>query len=94
MASTYSVSKGLRAIRVAKGLTCREVDQEVGLPLGKCTGLEGNEAGSVSLRTLVKLADFYNVTLDELVMRRTDKRTPLAIPNEIVREMMKRDKTI
>lgn len=68
--STYSLANGMRECRKTKGVTAREVDEALGLPPGRSMELEKIKF-NISLPMLVKLADYFGVSLDELVCRKT-----------------------
>lgn len=60
----------LRELRMEKGLTSREVSEEVGIQKNVLTEYETG-ARNIGIKALMKLADYYDVSTD-YILRRTD----------------------
>lgn len=68
---TYmSTGDVLRELRMEKGLTSREVSEEVGIQKNVLTEYETG-ARNIGIKALMKLADYYDVSTD-YILRRTD----------------------
>ena len=61
----------IKDFRIKMGISQLELAQKLGLPPSTLFNYETGRA-EPSISTLIKLADFYNVTIDELVGRETD----------------------
>ena len=61
----------LKELRQKYGLSQREVSEKVEIPEQTLFGYE-KETRQPSIETLIKLADFYKVSIDELVGRPTN----------------------
>ncbi|MDE6356243.1 MAG: helix-turn-helix transcriptional regulator [Clostridia bacterium] len=58
----------IKKIRIEHGYTQSEVAQATGIPQNTISWIEGNK-GIANISQCVRLADFYGITLDELVGR-------------------------
>ena len=56
----------LKELRTAKGLTLRELSDEVGISFGGLGNIE-NGRRNLSLSLAVKLADYFDVSVDYLI---------------------------
>lgn len=63
-------------LRKQKGLTQEELAQKLGLPRTTYAGYE-NESREPDFKTLVKLADYFNTSLD-FIFGRTDNQRPIS----------------
>lgn len=61
----------IKDLRVKMGISQLELAKKLGLPPSTLFNYETGRA-EPSISTLIKLADFYNVTIDELVGRESD----------------------
>ncbi len=57
----------LRALRIGRGLTLRQLEAEVGISNAFLSQIERGIRSGMSVWNAKKLADFYGVTVDELV---------------------------
>ena len=60
--------KNIKDIRIMKNKTQQEVSINTGLPQNTISWIE-NDKGIPNIHQCIKLADYYNVSLDELVGR-------------------------
>lgn len=58
---------GLKLLRLAKGLTVKELAGQTGISQSSLFKAERTGRGSVQLSTAEKLAEFFGVTVDELL---------------------------
>ncbi|MCL2697169.1 MAG: helix-turn-helix transcriptional regulator [Oscillospiraceae bacterium] len=63
----------LKALRISKNLTQKQLAKEVGLAENVYQRYE-RDLYKPSFETLIALADYFNITLDELVGRSLDKQ--------------------
>ena len=68
MKSNYDIHEGLKSRKLAYGLTQREVGEILYTSPQNYKQIEG-EINRFKVDDAVKLADFYGVTLDELILR-------------------------
>lgn len=61
----------IRDFRLKLGLSQREVSEKLNIPQTTLFSYE-TDTNEPNIQTLIKLADFYHVSLDELVGRETD----------------------
>ncbi len=61
----------LKLLRQKLGISQRELSEKLGIPQTTLFSYETN-TNEPSIQTLIKLADFYNISLDELVGRESD----------------------
>lgn len=60
--------KEMKAVRIAHGYTQMEVAKATGLPQPTISWIEKDE-GLANIYQCVRLADFYGISLDELIGR-------------------------
>ncbi|MBE7083340.1 MAG: helix-turn-helix transcriptional regulator [Clostridiales bacterium] len=60
--------KNIKDIRIMKNKTQQEVSKNTGLPQNTISWIE-NDKGIPNIQQCIKLADYYNISLDELVGR-------------------------
>lgn len=66
-----SFSERLKELRSSKGLTMQQLGKEIGSTKGTISNLEnGNKKPSLDM--LIKLADYFNISIDYLVGRTDD----------------------
>lgn len=58
----------IKAIRIERGLTQSEVAKATGIPQNTISWIEADK-GVANISQCVKLADFYGISLDELIGR-------------------------
>jgi len=63
------LSKRLKELRKEKGWSQQKLAEKTGLSFNAITKIEQGLAKHPTLRTLVKIADVFGVSLDELVGR-------------------------
>ncbi|MDP2924084.1 MAG: helix-turn-helix transcriptional regulator [Candidatus Omnitrophota bacterium] len=63
------LSKRVKEYRKQKGLTQQKLAEKTGLSFNTVTKIEQGIGDSPTLKTLLKLADAFGVSLDELVGR-------------------------
>ena len=68
MESKMSFSENLRQLREKQGLKQKELAEELGISLRAYQYYERNER-EPQLSTLIRIADYFDVSLDELVGR-------------------------
>ena len=76
-----SVQERLKDLRVEKGLKLEELAEQVGLSKSALGSYENDEDKEINHGSLLKLADFYQVTVDYLLGlsdNRAHENTPLA----------------
>lgn len=61
----------IKELRTKLGISQREVSEKLGIPQTTLFSYE-TQGSSPNIETIIKLADFYNVSIDELVGRETD----------------------
>ena len=69
------VGEKLRELRKAKGITAEVLCKELGITVGSYRNYERNDRNP-PYETLIKIADYYNVTLDYLLGREPQKEKP------------------
>lgn len=69
------VGEKLRDLRNAKGITAEALCKELGITVGSYRNYERNDRNP-PYETLIKIADYYNVTLDYLLGREPQKEKP------------------
>lgn len=69
------VGEKLRDLRKAKGITAEVLCKELGITVGSYRNYERNDRNP-PYETLIKIADYYNVTLDYLLGREPQKEKP------------------
>lgn len=69
------IGEKLRELRKAKGITADILCQELGITVGSYRNYERNDRNP-PYETLIKIADYYNVTLDYLLGREKQKEKP------------------
>lgn len=69
------IGKKLRELRNAKGITADALCKELGITVGSYRNYERNDRNP-PYETLIKIADYYNVTLDYLLGREPQKEKP------------------
>ncbi|MCG2711083.1 MAG: helix-turn-helix transcriptional regulator [Candidatus Omnitrophica bacterium] len=67
------LAKKVKALRNKKGWSQQKLAQEAGLSFNAITKIEQGKALHPTLKTLTKLADVFNITLDELAGRKLKK---------------------
>ncbi|PIV39700.1 MAG: DNA-binding protein [Candidatus Omnitrophica bacterium CG02_land_8_20_14_3_00__42_8] len=65
------LSKRVKELRKQKGWTQQKLAENAGLAFNTITKIEQSLAEHPNLKTLLKLADAFGVSLDELVGRKT-----------------------
>lgn len=75
MASQHLYPRHLRALRLTRGLSLREVSLQTGIPIQSLSVYELGKAQAPMTR-LVQLAALYRVTLDRLFHLPRSKRLP------------------
>ena len=80
------LEENLRKLRNLKGLSQEELAEECNISRQAIAKWEGGESVP-TIDKLIFLADFYKVTLDELVGRKTD----IEILNEFIKRFVPRD---
>ena len=60
--------KEVKNIRIAHGLTQKQVEAATGIPQETLSWIE-NDKGITNIQQCVILADYYGITLDELIGR-------------------------
>lgn len=81
MKTRISVQERLKDLRVEKGLKLEELAEQVGLSKSALGSYENDEDKEINHGSLLKLADFYQVTVDYLLGlsdNRAHENTPLA----------------
>lgn len=58
----------IKNIRKSRGFTQKQVEQATGIPQETLSWIENNK-GLANIQQCILLADFYGITLDELVGR-------------------------
>lgn len=71
--SVMNIGTRLKAMREQRGLKAVFVAEKVGLSANMLSMIE-RERCNVTIQQAIALADFYNITLDNLVGRETDNR--------------------
>lgn len=67
-------NKEIKSIREERNLTQKEVSEATGIPQNTISWIESTKAnGTPNIEQCVKLADFYGITIDELIGRETPK---------------------
>lgn len=61
------ISKNLNYLRLKQGLTFAELSKQSGVNHSKIHRIESEVTSDPQIKDLIKLADFFEVTLDELV---------------------------
>jgi transcriptional regulator with XRE-family HTH domain len=56
----------LKELRKAKGLTLRELSEEIGISFSSLGNIE-NERRGLSIKLAIKLADYFDVSVDYLI---------------------------
>jgi len=64
------LSKRLKALRKEKGWSQQKLAEKTGLSFNAITKIEQGLAKHPTLKTLVKLADVFEISIDKLVGRR------------------------
>ncbi|MCG2711084.1 MAG: helix-turn-helix transcriptional regulator [Candidatus Omnitrophica bacterium] len=64
------LAKKVKALRKKKGWSQQKLAQEAGLSFNAITKIEQGKALHPTLKTLIKLSDVFNITLDELAGRK------------------------
>ena len=64
------LSKKLKELRKEKGWSQQKLAEKAGLSFNAVTKIEQGLAKHPTLKTLVKIADAFNITLDELAGRK------------------------
>lgn len=59
--------KKLKAIRMARGLTRRQVEYATGIPRESIASIEYGRTKNPSITTAKKLAEFYEIPIEELL---------------------------
>lgn len=54
-------------LREAKGITCKDLEREAGIPHSEYWRLENGKVTNPSVKTLVALARFFGVTTDYML---------------------------
>ena len=81
MKDHVSLQERLKDLRVEKGLKLEELAEQVGLSKSALGSYENDEDKEINHGSLLKLADFYQVTVDYLLGlsdNRAHENTPLA----------------
>ena len=81
MKTRISVQERLKDLRVEKGLKLEELAEQVGLSKSALGSYENDEDKEINHGSLLKLAGFYQVTVDYLLGltdNRAHENTPLA----------------
>ena len=65
------LAKRVKEFRNQKGWSQQKLAEKTGLSFNTITKIEQGVGNSPTLKTLLKLADAFGVTLDELVGRKT-----------------------
>ena len=81
MKTRVSVQERLKDLRVERGLKLEELAEQVGLSKSALGSYENDEDKEINHGSLLKLADFYQVTVDYLLGlsdNRVHENTPLA----------------
>ena len=66
------INEKIKSLRIEKHKTQEEVSERIGINIRSYQRLENGDTKNPSLDTLIKLADYYNVSLDYLVGRSND----------------------
>jgi transcriptional regulator with XRE-family HTH domain len=91
----------LKELRRQKGLSIRKVSESTGFSVSFLSKLE-NEKTSITIKNLIKLLNFYGVTLPEIfsgpaerkVTFRREERQKVDSPESVTLELLVRDKEI
>ena len=71
------LNKNLRYLRNSKLLSYRQMGKQCGIGYASINRLENEDDSNVKIHTLKKLADFFNITIDELVYKDLSKDVPV-----------------
>lgn len=71
----------------SKGVKIADLSRETGTTKSNFSDLKSGKIKSLSLDKLIKIADYFDISLDELVGRK--KRTPDAEASEVQNEIIK-----
>ena len=67
------LNKNLRYLRNSKLLSCRQLGKLTGVNFSRIRKLETEERSNPKLDTLKKLADYFGITIDELIYKDLEK---------------------
>jgi len=68
------LSKRLKELRKQRNWTQQKLAEKAGLSFNAITKIEQGAAKHPTLKTLLKLADTFEISLDELVGRKTNQK--------------------
>ncbi|RGO18018.1 XRE family transcriptional regulator [Coprobacillus cateniformis] len=71
------LKNNLKILRSKKGLSYRQMGKKCGIGYASINRLENEDDSNVKIHTLKKLADFFNITIDELVYKDLSKDVPV-----------------
>ena len=71
------LKNNLKILRSKKGLSYRQMRKQCGIGYASINRLENEDNSNVKIHTLKKLADFFNITIDELVYKDLSKDVPV-----------------
>ena len=60
--------KAIKAMRITNGLSQSQLAKETGIPQNTISWIEGDK-GIANIFQIVKLADYYGISVDELIGR-------------------------
>lgn len=64
-----NVAQNLKTLRVKKNLEQKDVAKETGLSLSTIINIESGITSDISINTIVKLAEFFDVKVHEFVYK-------------------------
>ncbi|BDS10665.1 helix-turn-helix transcriptional regulator [Aureispira anguillae] len=95
-----SISNNIKLLREKKGLLQKQVALELGIGYSNYNKLEKGDRG-ISLEELIKIAKFYNLSIDEIVFLDEKKAIDIQIQDkpkneqlELLEELDEEDKSI
>ncbi len=59
----------LKELRLTKGLSMEQLGNELNMSSGLISDIENGKKNNPKLKTLIKLADYFDISIDELVGR-------------------------
>ena len=71
------LKNNLKILRLNRKLSYRQMEKECGISSSSINRLENEDNSNVKIHTLKKLADFFNITIDELAYKDLSKDVPV-----------------